>query len=104
MSQRKVCVVVNSRANYGRIKSFLRAASDHPGLELQLVVGASALLYRFGKAIDVIREDGFEPQAIVYSIVDGETPVGRHQSNTRRFRRTHGVGNGQGAPASKVTG
>jgi len=75
VSQRKVCVVVNSRANYGRIKSFLRAASDHPGLELQLVVGASALLYRFGKAIDVIRADGFEPQAVVHSIVDGETPV-----------------------------
>jgi UDP-hydrolysing UDP-N-acetyl-D-glucosamine 2-epimerase len=75
VSQRKVCVVVNSRANYGRIKSFLRAASDHPGLKLQLVVGASALLHRFGKVIDIIRGDGFEPQAVVHSIVDGETPV-----------------------------
>ena len=75
MSQRKVCVVVNSRANYGRIKSFLRAASEHPGLKLQLVVGASALLHRFGKAIDIIRGDGFEPQAVVHSIVDGETPT-----------------------------
>ena len=75
MSQRKVCVVVNSRANYGRIKSFLRAASDHPGLDLQLIVGASALLYRFGSAIDIIRGDGFKPQAIVHSVVDGETPV-----------------------------
>jgi GDP/UDP-N,N'-diacetylbacillosamine 2-epimerase (hydrolysing) len=75
LSQRKVCVVVNSRANYGRIKSFLRAAVDHPDLELQLIVGASALLYRFGSAIDIIRGDGFEPQAIVHSVVDGETPV-----------------------------
>jgi UDP-hydrolysing UDP-N-acetyl-D-glucosamine 2-epimerase len=75
VSQRKVCVVVNSRANYGRIKSFLRAAMDHPHLELQLIVGASALLYRFGSAIDIIRGDGFEPQAIVHSVVDGETPV-----------------------------
>jgi len=75
VSRRKVCVVVNSRANYGRIKTFMRAAADHPGLELQLIVGASALLYRFGSAIDVIRGDGFEPQAIVHSVVDGETPV-----------------------------
>ncbi|MGB2931784.1 MAG: UDP-N-acetylglucosamine 2-epimerase, partial [Methyloceanibacter sp.] len=75
MKPRKVCVVVNSRANYGRIKTFLRAAADHPDLELQLIVGASALLYRFGKVIDVIRGDGFEPQAIVHSIIDGETPV-----------------------------
>jgi UDP-hydrolysing UDP-N-acetyl-D-glucosamine 2-epimerase len=75
LKPRKVCVVVNSRANYGRIKTFLRAAADHPDLELQLIVGASALLYRFGKVIDVIRGDGFEPQAIVHSIIDGETPV-----------------------------
>jgi UDP-hydrolysing UDP-N-acetyl-D-glucosamine 2-epimerase len=73
--RRKVCVVVNSRANYGRIKSFLRAAKSHPLLELQLIVGASALLYRYGAVIDVMRADGFEPSAIVHSIVEGETPV-----------------------------
>jgi UDP-hydrolysing UDP-N-acetyl-D-glucosamine 2-epimerase len=75
VSRRKVCVVVNSRANYGRIKSFLRAAASHPGLQLQLIVGASALLYRYGAAIDVMRKDGFEPNAVVHSIVEGETPV-----------------------------
>ena len=32
MSRRKVCVVVNSRANYGRIKSFMVAAQKHRGL------------------------------------------------------------------------
>lgn len=73
--KRKICVVVNSRANYARIKSFLRAAKDHPELELQLIVGASALLYRFGSAINVIREDGFIPNSIVHSIVEGETPT-----------------------------
>lgn len=75
MSRRKVCVVVNSRANYGRIKSFLRAAKNHPGLELQLIAGASALLYRYGAAIDIMRRDGFEPSAIIHSIVEGETPI-----------------------------
>ena len=75
MTPRKVCVVVNSRANYGRIKSFLQAAREHADLELQLIVGASALLYRYGAAIDIIRADGFEPDAVVHSIVEGETPV-----------------------------
>jgi UDP-hydrolysing UDP-N-acetyl-D-glucosamine 2-epimerase len=42
---------------------------------LQLVAGASALLHRFGSAIEVMRNDGFEPDAIVHSIVEGETPV-----------------------------
>ncbi len=69
---RKVCVVVNSRANYGRIKTVLAAIKKHPDLELQLIVGASALLHRFGNVIDIIRKDGFEPNAVIYSIVEGE--------------------------------
>jgi UDP-hydrolysing UDP-N-acetyl-D-glucosamine 2-epimerase len=67
--------VVNSRANYGRIKSVMRAVQQHPDLELQTIVGASALLHRFGHAVDVIRADGFEPSATVYSIVEGENPT-----------------------------
>ena len=73
--RRKVCVLVNSRANYGRIKSVMRAVSQHPDLELQLVLGASALLQRFGSARDIIEADGFKPHATVYSIVEGETPT-----------------------------
>ena len=72
---KKVCIVVNSRANYGRIKSVLRAVQDHPGLELQLVLGASALLSRFGNVHDVIRRDGFTSASTVYTIVEGETPT-----------------------------
>ena len=72
---RKVCVVVNSRANYGRVRSVMEAIAGHENLALQLIVGASALLYRFGNVIDVIRADGFEPDATLYSIVEGETPV-----------------------------
>ena len=70
--KRKVCVIVASRANYGRIKSVLQAIKDHPDLELQLIVGASALLYRFGQVVDVIQKDGFEVTARIYSIIEGE--------------------------------
>ena len=73
--QRKICVVINSRANYARIKSVMRAIQEHPDLELKTIVGASALLYRFGHVVDVIRKDGFEPAAKVYSIVEGENPT-----------------------------
>jgi UDP-hydrolysing UDP-N-acetyl-D-glucosamine 2-epimerase len=74
-SPRKVCVVVASRANYGRIKTTLQAIRAHPCLELQLVVSASALLSRFGSAIDVIRADGFEPDRCLHIIVEGENPT-----------------------------
>lgn len=75
MTKRKICVVVASRANYGRIKTMMQAVKEHPDLELQLVVSASALLYRFGQAIDIIRQDGFEPDATVYIVLDGENPT-----------------------------
>jgi UDP-hydrolysing UDP-N-acetyl-D-glucosamine 2-epimerase len=71
---RKVCVVVGSRANYSSIKSVMRAVREHPDLTLQLVVGASALLDRFGSVVDVIEADGFEANARVTMIVEGETP------------------------------
>jgi UDP-hydrolysing UDP-N-acetyl-D-glucosamine 2-epimerase len=72
---RKVCVVVGSRANYGSIKSVMRAVKAHPDLQLQIIVAASALLDRFGSVVDVIERDGFTPNARVNMIVEGETPV-----------------------------
>lgn len=75
MTKRRVCVVVTARPSYARVKSVLEAVDRHPGLELQLVVGASALLERYGPAVEVIRADGFEPDAVVYMVVEGENLV-----------------------------
>lgn len=72
---RKVCVVVGSRANYSSIKSAMRAIQEHPQLELQLIVGASALLDRFGSVVDIIERDGFTVNARIHMIIEGETPV-----------------------------
>lgn len=75
MSRRKVCVVVGSRANYASIRSVMRAVADHPALELQLVATASALLERYGAVVEVMRADGFEPDAEVHMLIEGETPL-----------------------------
>ncbi len=72
---RKVCVVVASRANYARIKTGLEAIQAHPDLELQLVVGASLVLERFGNALDVVTQDGFTADATIRFIIEGETPA-----------------------------
>jgi UDP-hydrolysing UDP-N-acetyl-D-glucosamine 2-epimerase len=71
----RVCVVVASRANYARIKTALEAIRDHPELQLQIVAGASLVLERFGNAIDVMSADGFEPDATIRFIIEGETPT-----------------------------
>lgn len=71
---RKVCVVIQSRANYARIKSLLRACANHPALELQIIVGASALLERFGDVRPSIEADGFSINGSIHSMVEGGTP------------------------------
>ncbi|MBI3443922.1 MAG: UDP-N-acetylglucosamine 2-epimerase (hydrolyzing) [Magnetospirillum sp.] len=75
MTKRKICVVIGSRANYSSIKSAMRAIKAHPALQLQLVCGASALLDRYGSVVDLIRKDGFEPDAEIHMLVEGETPA-----------------------------
>ena len=72
---KKICIVIGSRANYSSIKSAMSAVATHPHLELQLVCGASAILDRYGSVVDLIREDGFEPDAEVHMLIEGETPT-----------------------------
>ena len=67
-------MVVGSRANYSSIKSAMRAIEAHPDLVLQLVVGASALLDRYGSLLETIEEDGFAPSDKVFMLIEGETP------------------------------
>jgi UDP-hydrolysing UDP-N-acetyl-D-glucosamine 2-epimerase len=75
MVSRNICIFIGSRANYSSIKSVMHAVQEHPSLQLQLIVGASALLDRFGSVVDVIEADGFTPDARVTMIVEGETPA-----------------------------
>ena len=72
---KRICVFVGGRANYSSIKSVMSAVKAHPKLELQVVLGASAILDRFGKVEDLIRKDGFEPNFTFHNIIEGETPT-----------------------------
>src|ERR1051325_6815902 len=82
--RRKVCVVVTARPSYSRIKTALRAIQEHPDLELQLVVAASALLDRYGSAVRYIENDGFDIAARVYMVLEGE--------NLASMAKTTGLG------------
>ncbi|MBI5413111.1 UDP-N-acetylglucosamine 2-epimerase (hydrolyzing) [Candidatus Peregrinibacteria bacterium] len=72
---KKICVVIGSRANYGSIKSAMRAIKNHPELELQVVAAASALLDRYGAVANLIEKDGFTINSKVYVLLEGETLV-----------------------------
>ncbi|MGB1249486.1 MAG: UDP-N-acetylglucosamine 2-epimerase [Candidatus Promineifilaceae bacterium] len=82
--RRKVCVVVTARPSYSRIKTALKAIQAHPKLELQLVVAASALLGRYGTAVDYMQRDGFDIAARVYNVLEGE--------NLTTMAKTTGLG------------
>jgi len=75
MPKRKICVVVTARPSYSRIKTALTAIKEHPELELQLVIAGSALLDRYGNAVDFIEKDGFEIAAKVFMVLEGENPT-----------------------------
>ena len=72
MKKRKVCVVINNRANYARIKSALTSIKRNNKLELQIVLGSSAVLNRYGNVSNIIKKDGFKINHIVYTLVEGE--------------------------------
>lgn len=76
--------MITARPSYSRIKSALEAIVARPGLELQLVVAASALLDRYGSAVRTIEADGFEIAARVYMVLEGE--------NLASMAKTTGIG------------
>lgn len=72
---RKICAVITARPSYSRIKTALLAIEQHPDLELQLVVTGSALLDRYGSAVNYIEADGFRIHEQVYTVLEGENPA-----------------------------
>lgn len=82
--RRKVCVVITARPSYSRIKTALQAIQEHTDLELQLVVAASALLDRYGSAVNYIENDGFPITAKVFNVLEGE--------NLTAAAKTTGIG------------
>ena len=80
--KRKICVVITARPSYSRVKTVLTAINNHEDLELQLVVAGSALIKRYGNAVQVIEDDGFKINAKVYNVleVENETAMAKTTS------------------------
>lgn len=83
-NQRKICAVITARPSYSRVKTALQAIKDHPKLELQLVVAGSALLDRYGNAVNFIEKDGFTINEKVFMVLEGE--------NKTAMAKTTGLG------------
>lgn len=82
--KRKIAVVITARPSYSRVKTALEAIKLHPELELKLIVASSALLDRYGSAVEYIEKDGFEIAAKVFNVLEG--------GNLTSAAKTTGIG------------
>ena len=78
--KRKICVVINNRANYARIKYFLKEAKKLNNLDVNIILGASANLSKYGNLENTIKNDGFKISNKISTIVEGENLVSMAKS------------------------
>ena len=76
----KICTIINSRANYGRIHSFLDAAKRNSKIDLTIILGSSAVLQKYGDISPILKKDGFKIYKKIYNIVETDRPSGMAKS------------------------
>jgi UDP-hydrolysing UDP-N-acetyl-D-glucosamine 2-epimerase len=52
----------------------MRMIQEHPELELQTIATGTMVLERFGRPVELVRDDGFSIDAEVFSELEGSTP------------------------------
>lgn len=73
--KRKICFVITSVIHYGRNKILLEELKKRKDIELQIIVGASALLPEYGDVLSIMEKDGFKCSAKIIMTLAGGSPV-----------------------------
>ena len=74
-SQRRICVVTGSRAEYGLLQPVMSALRSDERFDLQVVVTGMHLSPEFGYTVSVIEDDGYKIAEKVESLISGDTPA-----------------------------
>jgi len=77
---RRIAVVTTSRADYSHLYWPLRLLSEHPSIDLRLIVMAAHLSPEFGATVREIEKDGFPIAARVESLLSSDSDVGMAKS------------------------
>ena len=72
---KKIFCFIGSRANYSSIKSVLNEIKKKKELKLFLILGASAVLDKYGSVDKLIEKDGFYIYKKVFFLIEGESPL-----------------------------
>ncbi|AWM02415.1 UDP-N-acetylglucosamine 2-epimerase [Bradyrhizobium amphicarpaeae] len=73
---RKICFVTGSRADFGLLVWPMRAIRETPGLTLQLVATGMHFAPEFGYTFNAIRDEGFEVDERVETLLSSDTGAG----------------------------
>ena len=76
MSNRKICVVTGTRAEYGLLFWLMKEIQADPDLVLQIAVTGAHLSEKFGNTVSVIENDGFTVDARIDLNLGDDTPAG----------------------------
>lgn len=72
---RRICFVITSHIHYARSKLILQELRDNPDVELQIIVGASAILPNYGDVLTLLNNDGFRVDEKITMTLEGGNPV-----------------------------
>jgi UDP-hydrolysing UDP-N-acetyl-D-glucosamine 2-epimerase len=72
---KKILFFIGSRANYSSIKSVMLEVKKRKKLKIQIILGASALIDKYGDLERVLISDGFKINKKIFFLIEGENPV-----------------------------
>ena len=75
ISKRKICFVITSGIHYSRSKIVLDELKKRPDVELQIIVGASAILPFYSNTLVLMEKDGYHPNAKIVMTLEGGNAV-----------------------------
>src|SRR3989338_6707927 len=75
MNKRKICFIITSHIHYGRSKLILKELKDRHDVELQIIVGGSAILPNYGDVLSLLAKDGFTAFEVITMTLEGGNPV-----------------------------
>lgn len=73
--RRKVCFIITNRIHLARQELLLKQLSGDPDIELQLIVGGSALLDRYSRVMPRLKQLGIEVQEQMLNVIEGGNHV-----------------------------
>src|SRR5438067_10127440 len=74
--KRRVCFPITSRAYYGRSQLLIKKLHDHPGIDLELMLGGSILLDKYSRHIaEDIEAGGFTISTSLFNVIEGGNHV-----------------------------